>query len=249
MLAKVLKNQSAIALMPFVIPVHGDSNSVSEGISGFAFPAPIDFVPALKTETVAENHFHNEPTNFNGYEDILESAKREADAMIANAEAHSRAIEEAAMEKGLQKANQTIADEVAAKADEIRQQLTQTISEIAQVRQEIVAQTENEMVRLALEIARKIVNREVSIDREIAVTLARVALGRLNNRVVAAVHLHPEDFVYVNNHLEKLEFHGSLELVEDRSVQPGGCLVRTAAGDVDARIEAQFEEISNGLLG
>ena len=248
MLAKVLKSHSAAAFIPYVIPAHGNSNNVSEGITGFAFPAPIDFIPTLKTETAAENHAHSEPANYNGYENILESAKRDAESLVASAEAQSQAIEQAAMERGLQKANQTIADEVAVKVAELQQQLTQTIDEVAQVRQEIIAQTENEMVRLALEIARKIVGREVTIDREIAVTLARVALGRLSNRAVAAVHLHPEDFLYVSNHREKLEFHGALELVEDRSIQPGGCLVRTAAGEIDARIEAQFEEISNGLL-
>lgn len=248
MLAKVLKNQAAAAITPFVIPAHGHSHNVSEGVSGFAFPAPLDFVPTLKTENATGNHSHHEQISHHGHENVLESAKREADAMIANAEAHSQAIEAAALEKGLQKANQTIADEVAVKVAELRQQLTQTIDEIAKLRQDVAAQAENDMVRLALEIARKVVGREVTIDREIAVTLARVALGRLSSRTAATVHLNPEDFIYVNNHRTKLEFHGSLELVEDRSIQPGGCLVRTGAGDVDARIEAQFEEISSGLL-
>lgn len=248
MLAKVLKNQSAIALTPFVIPVHGTSSNFSEGVSGFAFPAPIDFIPSLKTENALDVQPPNEHLNHNVYEDILETAKREAEALIAKAEAHSQTIEQAATEKGLQKANQTIAEEVDAKAAELRQQLTETIAAVSGLRQEVMAQTENDMVRLALEIARKIIGREVAIDREIAITLARVALGRINNRTAAAVHLSPEDFVYVSNHQQKLEFYGALELIEDRSIQPGGCLVRTNAGDIDARIEAQFEEISNGLL-
>ncbi len=248
MLAKILKNQAAAAIMPFVIPVHGSSSSVSEGVAGFAFPAPLDFVPTHKAENADGHHSHSEPANHNNHETVLEAARREADALIANAETHSQVIEQAAMEKGLQKANQTIADEVASQTADLRQQLSTTIDEIARLRQEITIQTENEMVRLALAIARKVVGREVTIDREIAVTLARVALSRISNRTAAAVHLHPEDFIYVNNHREKLEFHGSLELIEDRSIQLGGCLVRTEAGDIDARIEAQFEEISSGLL-
>ena len=234
--------------MPFIIPAHGNSNNVSEGGAGFAFPAPLDFIPTHKAENADGNHLHHETIDHNLHETILESARRDAEALIANAEANSQMIEQAAMEKGLQTAHQTIADEVAIKTSELRQQLTQTIDEVARLRQEIAIQTENEMVRLALAIARKIVAREVSIDREIAVTLARVALGRISNRTAAAVHLSPEDFIYVTNHRAKLEFHGSLELVEDRSIEPGGCLVRTAAGDIDARIETQFEEISNGLL-
>ena len=104
-------------------------------------------------------------------------------------------------------------------------------------------------VELALEIAKKVVGREVSLDREIALTLVKVSLKRLNSRAAAQVHLSPDDFAFVDAHREKLDFHGSLEIIEDRSVSPGGCLVRTDTGDIDARIESQFDEISHGLIG
>ena len=106
----------------------------------------------------------------------------------------------------------------------------------------------NELVELALDIAKKIVGREVTIDREIALTLVKVSLEKLHNRARAQVHLHPEDFAYVESHREKLDFHGSLEIIEDRSISVGGCLIHTETGDIDARIESQFDEIAHGLL-
>lgn len=242
MLAKVLKSQPLDAFAPFIIPHIGNSNQAVAGIATFAFPQLIDLTTNVVTaETKSEMDLPQTT-------DILENAAREAAALLANAEAQSAAIEQAALEKGLQQADRKVAAEAAAKSEELRLKLSETIFEIANLRSEIAAQAENDVVRLALEIARKIVGREVTIDREIAVTLARIALARLNSRAVAAVHLHPEDYVYVNAHREKLAFHGALELVEDRSIGLGGCLVRTETGDLDARIEAQFAEISNGLL-
>jgi len=88
----------------------------------------------------------------------------------------------------------------------------------------------------------------VTIDREIALTLVKVSLGKLHNRSIAEVHLNPEDYAFVQAHLEKLDFRGSLELVEDRSISVGGCLIHTETGEIDARIKSQFDEIAYGLL-
>ena len=100
-----------------------------------------------------------------------------------------------------------------------------------------------------LQVADSVGDREVTIDREIAFTLVKVSLGKLHDRAVAEVHLSPEDFTYVQAHREKLDFRGSLDLVEDRSISVGGCLIHTESGDIDARIESQFEEIAHGLMG
>ena len=40
---------------------------------------------------------------------------------------------------------------------------------------------------------------------------------------------------------------GQLEIVEDRRVSPGGCVVETTGGTIDARIETQFTEIESLL--
>jgi flagellar assembly protein FliH len=60
--------------------------------------------------------------------------------------------------------------------------------------------------------------------------------------------LHPDDFAYISAHKERLEAGHALELVEDRSIGRGGCLVHTEVGDVDTRIEQQFAEIERAFL-
>jgi flagellar assembly protein FliH len=149
----------------------------------------------------------------------------------------------------MQFAQNKIDSEVSAQMNQMREQLTQTIEQVAGLQAEITAGAEIQLVELALEIAKKIVGREVSIDREIALTLVKVSLKRLNVRASAQVHLNPDDFAFVQAHREKLDFHGSIEIMEDRSVSVGGCLIRTETGDIDARIESQFDEVAHGLLG
>lgn len=189
------------------------------------------------------------PNNFPSPDEILQQARDEAAQIIANAEAWSAAIEEAAKERAKAEVRAELAAESAAQVADLRENLAQTLAEISRLKEEITGQAEQQLVELALEIAKKIVGREVSFDREIAFTLAKVSLSRLQSHAAARVHLSSEDFAFVDLHRERLNFHGALELVEDRSIAPGGCLVRTENGDIDARLESQFDQIAQGLLG
>ncbi|MEW6732114.1 MAG: FliH/SctL family protein [Acidobacteriota bacterium] len=183
---------------------------------------------------------------------LVEMSRAQSEQIIAEAYRRSKEIENAAREKAIIEARANIATEiatsVAAQVEPLRAQLATTLAETAQLRKMVAAQAEQEMVMLSLEIAKKIVRREVIVDREIVISLARVALAKLHNRAVATVRLHPDDYHYVVTHREKLGSGQAIELVEDASLEPGGCRVETELGDVDARIEQQFAEIEQGFL-
>ena len=180
----------------------------------------------------------------------LESADAEAgpERIVAEARARAVEIERQARERGLAEARARADEEVARAAEPLRQRLAQTVEEIAALRGQVVARAERDLVKLALEIAKRIVHREVTVDGDVALTLARVALGRIHSRAQVKLRLHPEDFAYVNARLEELPGGCSVELVEDRAVGRGGCLVETEMGDLDARIERQFAEVERSLL-
>jgi flagellar assembly protein FliH len=179
---------------------------------------------------------------------MLDMARAEAERIIAQAEEHAAIIEQVSSDKAVNTAKMQLEAEHAAKFDELRAEYAASIAELAAARERFTAGVEAELVQLALQIAKKVVAREVSIDRDIALTLVKVSLGKLHNRSVAEIHLNPDDYAYVKNHLDKLDYRGQIELVEDKSISPGGCLVHTETGDIDARIESQFDEISHGLL-
>lgn len=128
-------------------------------------------------------------------------------------------------------------------------QFKETFAELAALRKTMTARAERELIRLSIEIAKTIVHREVTTDNEVVMTLVRMALSRLQNRTAARVVLNPEDFAYVNEHLERLETNHAIDLVSDPAIGRGGCLVQTDLGDVDARVEQQFAEIERSLLG
>jgi flagellar assembly protein FliH len=159
------------------------------------------------------------------------------------------AIEKEARENSTQLVAAEVEKEITRTVDPWHEQLSDTLAEVGRLREAIATRAERELVRLAIEIAKKVVHREVTIDNEIVMTLARIGISRMHNRVAATIHLHPDDFAYVTTHRHTLDAGHALELVEDRSIGRGGCLVQTEMGDVDTRIEQQFAEIERAFLG
>ncbi|CAN5363138.1 hypothetical protein BH10ACI2_BH10ACI2_06530 [soil metagenome] len=246
MLAKVIKSgtESSVSL-PFSIPTIGAEKEPSYGLGEFVLPSVDAFeyqAGPIDTDWTAET------TGSLTADDILQHARDEAARIIAQAEEHSAIIEQVAADKAEHAAQANLEAKIADRVAGLRTQLAETIAKVGQLSSQMTANVEQDLVELALQIAKKVVAREVTIDREIALTLVKVSLGKLHNRSVAEVHLNPEDIAYVKGHIDKLDFRGSLELVEDKSISVGGCLIHTETGDIDARIESQFDEISHGLL-
>lgn len=244
---KIMKSVDADNLTKFTVPIIGDENLPQENYSSFVVPQISELSEITQNTTdISEDTSPTETTQT--AEELLEEAQKQADEIIARAEQNSEAIEQAAQEKGLQKVEEIVQEKVNENLNEIRENLSNTIENLTALETNIIEQLDDDLVKLALEIAKKVVRREVSIDREIALTLVQVSLKRLQDRTIAEVHLHPEDFAYVEANREKLKFRGSIELVADDSISIGGCLIHTETGDIDARLQSQFDEISHGLL-
>jgi flagellar assembly protein FliH len=122
------------------------------------------------------------------------------------------------------------------------------VAELAAVRGVLMRRAERDLVRLAVSMAERVLRREVDIDRELLVVMARVAIDRLGEQAAATIHLNPVDLESVTAR-HAAELGKSVELVADPSVPRGGCVVRSAFGTIDTGIDSQVRELSRALLG
>ncbi len=215
-------------------------------------PAPGDFVTGGGGSHLPES-FNAQPTMTTAEADdeaaeILQHAHAEAGRIIAGAQATAAHIETEAHERGLEAGRTLAAAEVEVLAAPLREELTASLDALDNLRAALAVRAERDMVRLAVEMAKKIVRREVTLDGDVALTLARVALGRLHSRAAAVVRLHPDDCAYAVARVEGLARGRSIEIIADTTVARGGCLVETEMGDIDARIEQQFAELEREFL-
>jgi flagellar assembly protein FliH len=158
------------------------------------------------------------------------------------------ALEREAFEKGRLEGERAGESAALARTDDLLRRLSATIDEIASLRVGMMRKTERELVRLAVAMAERIVRKEVQIDRELLAKMAHVAIERLGESVVATIHLNPVDHEALSARRDA-SLGQAVQLVADPAVEPGGCLVRSAFGVIDAGIDTQVREVARALLG
>jgi flagellar assembly protein FliH len=160
---------------------------------------------------------------------------------------HINALEQKAFDEGYAKGQEAAAADTARQVEATTRQLATTIQEIDALRMGVMRRAERELIHLALAMAQRIVRREVNIDPDLLLVIARVAIDRLGDRAAAIVHLNPADYAVLSK--SPVDAAGTLELVSDADVPRGGCRIQSAFGEVDSGIEAQIREVSRELLG
>jgi flagellar assembly protein FliH len=129
------------------------------------------------------------------------------------------------------------------------------LDELQAERQRTAAAAEKAAAELALQIAEKVLATALEVRPELVLEVVRGALRRLSEPVEAVLLVNPEDAERVREALEGLavEHGAALTVRAERRVESGGCLLRTNAGEVDARIGAQLERagavVAEGLGG
>ncbi len=184
-------------------------------------------------------------------EKIIKNAKEEASRIVAEGQENLRQIEEEAYRHGWQegyKEGKRIAeDEYDAKLREA----ASLVEKAHEARQRIVAGSEDEIVQLAVAVARKIIGRELATDPDIIVDIVKRAIQKTTDREELTVRVNPENLDSTINAHDEIARSAKgvrkLKVLADPTVTPGGCVVETSNGTVDARIERQLSEIEQAL--
>ena len=194
---------------------------------------------------------------------IKRQAQDEAERLIAEAhenakqiEADSRAAFEAerkeAEERGRAAGRETGFTEGKAEVERLVQR-TQTVLERAQdKRAEILDQTEQEIVNLVLLIARKVIKVISENQKNVIISNVVQALRKVKGRGNIIIRVNMADLKLSTEHLKDfislVEGAKSVQIVEDSSVDEGGCIIETDFGEIDARIASQLAELETKIL-
>lgn len=170
-------------------------------------------------------------------------------AAVRAASANAAAIERDAFAKGFAAGERAGLEAAGQRGEAMLTRLTETLEQLATLRNTMIHRTERQMVQLALAIAHRIIQREVSLDRDLVVAVARVALDRLGETARVTVRMNPDDFA-VTARARAAQLAGSnVSIVADARIGRGGCRVESDLGVMDAGVEEQLREVARALLG
>jgi flagellar biosynthesis/type III secretory pathway protein FliH len=185
---------------------------------------------------------------------------RPADALVHGAAVRAREALEAAQVEAAQLRAEARAERAQAlsEARELGRQeglalATETVARAQAVRARMRAAADDEPIALALAIARKVLGRELKLDRSAVVEIAAQALAEVRDRREVVLRVNPGDAAELRSQRTRLQEllprAPWLELREDEAVAPGGVVVETEAGVVDARLESQLAALERALRG
>ncbi len=173
----------------------------------------------------------------------------EPPAPTAEQQAHFAALERDAFTKGYAQGERAGLEAGSERAEAMLRRLAATLEELSSLRDQMMRQAERRLVELSLAIARRILQREVSVDPELAAALAHVALERLGSTAPAVIRLHPDDYTTVTAQDRDLWDGRAVKVVPDPAIARGGCRVESEFGYIDASVDAQMDEMARAMLG
>jgi flagellar assembly protein FliH len=112
-----------------------------------------------------------------------------------------------------------------------------------------LAAVEREVVELALAIAEKIVGTALAVEPARVTNVVAGALRSVEAGGGVVLEVNPDDVELLQDWLESaaLPLALKIELRPERRVTRGGCVVRTAEGEIDARAREQLDRAEEVL--
>ncbi|HKV68773.1 MAG TPA: FliH/SctL family protein, partial [Gaiellales bacterium] len=160
---------------------------------------------------------------------VEDSASAEERAAARQAEAQHLGHQEG-LERGMAEARMRVEQALEAVAAAERA--------LAEMHDRYVADAEAAAVDLAFQIAEKVIGTTIATDREAVLGVVSGALLRTTDRDHLVLEVNPGDFELVRDSAAALAARlggiNRMEVVSERRVEAGGCVVRTEAGEIDA---------------
>jgi flagellar biosynthesis/type III secretory pathway protein FliH len=155
-------------------------------------------------------------------------------------------IEREAYEKGFEQGQKDGVALGEKKAQETWKKMMALLEELEDLKGRIFEETEEEIIRLSVTMARKIIKKEVAMDSDTLRRSVHHALKFLKDKSFVRVLINPDDMKILEPYLPEFATDNkieNLELAEDHCVEPGGCILETGFGRINATLEGQLAEL------
>lgn len=164
---------------------------------------------------------------------IEAEARQKADSIVEEAK-------RTALDQGKEEGYRTGEEEVNRLIGRLHDIINAAIDE----RRSILQRTERQIVDLVLMISRKVVKIIAENEKRVVVENVREALKKVEGDTEITIRVNTRDLNLVSRHKKQfiaaVESLKQVKVEEDSRIEPGGCVIVTSFGDIDARIKNQL---------
>ena len=184
-------------------------------------------------------------------EEDLAEVQKQAEMMLNQARSQvsiwQQEARQAGWQAGYDEARQAALDSLAETLATARQ-IAQSAVE---AREQLLRQSQAELHRLAMAIARKIIGHQIEIAPEVVAAILQQVIEDACVREACVIRVNPDDYRVVQDHWAQIAAghtaDNSWELIADRRISRGGCIIEVNGGSIDARLETQLQQIERAF--
>ncbi|WP_318661668.1 flagellar assembly protein FliH [Treponema sp.] len=183
---------------------------------------------------------------------IVKDAQAQADQIIAEAQAERDKIINASKKEGYDTGYEAGYQEGNKEAQRLIERMHNVLDAVMARREEILNETEYQIVELVVLIARKVVKIISENQKTVIMNNVLQALKKVKGRGDVTIRVNLADVKLTTDHIhdfiERVEAVKGITVMEDTTVEKGGCIVETDFGAIDARISSQLTELEQKIL-
>jgi len=184
---------------------------------------------------------------------IVDEARQKANALIddadkrGHAEGMQRGMNEG-REAGRREGYEHAVKEWAQRFELLNRSVIQAMQEWEKQRADMTHQACEDVIEFAVEVARRVTHRIVQADQTVVRDQVAAALKLVSRPTAIEIVIQPEQRGLIEKELPQLIVtiascqHAAIR--EDAGLAPGGCVISTVGGRVDASIETQLQRIA-----
>lgn len=120
------------------------------------------------------------------------------------------------------------------------------------MREQIIQEAEPFLVELSCAVAEKVIGQQLEQAPEMVIELIKKSLARRREQGVITLCVAPGQLAFVQAAQEELNLavdsQAELQILPDATVKDFGCVIRSAYGSIDARIDTQLSELKRELV-
>lgn len=183
---------------------------------------------------------------------IIDDAKTKASEIDKETEEKVKQIEKDAYERGYKEGHEKGFKEGEQEVERLIQNIHAIISKTIEKRNEIIEESETQLINMVLLIAKKVIKVISENQKNVVINNVMQALLKLKGGGDVIIKVNPDDLELTSSHKEtfqkRLEQGRNIAILEDTTVDRGGCVIETDFGQINARISSQLHEIEEKIL-
>jgi flagellar assembly protein FliH len=183
---------------------------------------------------------------------ILAEARQKAAELESDIKQRVTQTEREAYERGYADGHGKGYDEGKAEVQRLIESLHGIITRAIEKRNEIIEEAETQIINLVLLIVKKVIKVISENQKNVVINNVVQALRKLKSRGDVVIRVNLADLELTSEHvkdfMKMVENVKSITVLEDSSVDRGGCIIETDFGQIDARISSQLHEIEERIL-